>query len=308
MAEQDDDFGAQLGSMDRAQLRALAEEYQQRMNQGFALSNPGGGKAPTIHSATPDPHKWTQTSVSDYNTETFRDTAGLASGYGAYKRYTRSKSDRKKKKKYDEAMRAEKARQSGIAGERLRSIQGQLKTLDMRDKVNTQFKDMDMEGLFKRIADQGLQANMLGITQQYEDFSRQGGFGAAQTGLSGSSVDAERLADTDAAEQGDRSQAVAQSQNQLSQMTQQSDMARRQLLDSVSSSNPGEEARLGGELANIQNQANSFGQNAQGQMWQQQNNAAGMNGQSQALGGLLSTYSTLYTQNNRQEEINRRGY
>jgi hypothetical protein len=115
--------------------------------------------------------------------------------------------------------------------------------------------------------------------------------------LAGSSFDAERLADTQAAQMQDRASAAAQANMQFQQLNQSSDDRRRQLLSSISGGNPGEEARLSGEMTNVQNTANNFSNSAGWQQQGQFSDQTAMNNQSQALGGLLSTYSRLYTQN-----------
>ncbi len=226
-----------------------------------------------------------------------KDYVSMTSGYGLYKRAKKSKADKAAARAHEEARMAEAARRAQILKERATSVKNQIRTLDLRDKVKQQYQDMDLEGLFKRISDQGLQNNMLGITQQFEDLGREGGFGAAATGLAGGSVDANRLADTDAAEKQSRAQAVAGAQQQFEGLKQSSKNQQDQVLQSISGGNPGEEARLTGELSNTWNETNQFANQANAGIQNQNTQAAGMAGQSQALGGLLSTYANLYTQN-----------
>lgn len=292
---EEDDFAAQLASLDRNQLAELLNALNDRENQAFAFGDPTS-KAPQQYLGAGLPPSLS--AMSDMSMiEKFRHGAGRGSVVGQYRHHRRSKKQKKKKREYKAALASESTRQKELLAERRKLVTNQLRTVDMRDKVNQQFKDLDLEGLHKRVTQQGLDNSLLGISQQYEDLTRQGGFATAGTGLAGSSFDAERLADTQAAQQQDQASAVSQAQMQFNQLNQQSDAQRRSLLASVSGSNPGEEARLSGELANVQNQANNYSTQAG---WQQQGMATGqqgMNNQSQALGGLLSTYARLYTQN-----------
>ncbi len=288
MPEQDD-YATALGSMDRGQLQALLAQLNDRARMD-PLNEAGGGvgAAPGVSGGA---------FQNPFQEDIASGGIQQASLYNQYKRFKNRKADKKARAEHERQVAAERERTRGILGERAKSVQNQIRTLDLRDKVKQQYQDMDLEGLFKRVSDAGLQNNMLGITQQFEDLGRQGGFGAAQTGLAGGSVDATRLADTDAAQQQSRAQAVAGAQQQFEGLKQQSKDQQDQVLQSISGANPGEEARLSGELSNVWNQTNQFANQANAGIQNQNTQAAGMAGQSQALGGLLSTYANLYTQN-----------
>lgn len=297
---EEDDFAAQLASLDREQLNALMSELQDRAGNTFAFQDPNEpapGSAKRVDAWGIGLDDDATNSWTGFRSAA-RQTSLAGRGYNAYKQMRNRKKDKKKKAAHAAAMGEEAARQQQLRGERLKSVQNQLQTLDLRERVNQQFQDLDLEGLNRRVTEQGLNASLGGISKQYEDLSRQGGFAVANKGLAGSSFDAERLADTQAAQQQDQGQAVAQAQMQFQNLNQQNDTQRRDLLASISGGNPGESARLGGEIANIQNQANAYSMNA-GQQAQGINaGQTAMNNQSQALGGLLSTYARLYGQNN----------
>ncbi len=298
----EDEFIAMLGSMDEQQLHELELELSNRANQGFGLGDPRskvrgpgeGGSAGKNFASHYDDMDDLYQHIASFGGKT------LYSAYDAYKGIGQSKSNRKKKKKYEEAMRKESARQKQIIGERLKQVQGQRKTVGMRNQVDQQFRDLNLEGLFDRVVKGNLDSSLIGITQQHDDLSRQSGFDAVRSGLGGSSVDAERVADVQSSQEQAMAQAASQAQMQRTQLGQQADTARRNLLSSVSGSNPGEEARLSGEISNLHNSANAANMNAGLGMFGMQQNQQQMAGQSQALGGLLSNYANLYnTQNSR---------
>lgn len=297
MAE--DDFAAQLGSLDEDQLQALLNEMGSRNQYGFAMGRPGVPAPSVRQGAFQDPTKNADGTKENKNSAHYQETIlEEPSVWHQYKKYTGRKKDKKGRRAYDEAMESENQRQKQIMGERMKMVQGQIRTVGMRKKVNTQFRDMDLEGLFDRVTKQGLDSSLIGITQQHEDLSRNTGFQAAAQGLGGGSVDAERIADVQSSQDQASAQAAAQAQMHNRQLRTSADQTRQSLLNSVSGSNPGEEARLNGEMANLQNSANSFVNQAgltQYGMGQNQQQAAG---QSQALGGLLSNYANMYTTNN----------
>jgi hypothetical protein len=298
MAEEDD-FAAQLASMDRAQLQALMTELSDREGNRFAFTDPRANmRAPGGGTDSGEAFARHYTDSEDLMAHvTSLGGKTLYSAYDAYKHMGSRSEAKKKKAAYEKALRDEAARQQKIRAERLKAVTNQLRTVDLRDKVNLQFRDLNLEGLHKRVAQQGLDTKLGGITEQYDDLTRRGGFATAGSGLAGSSFDAERLADTQAAQMQDRASAAAQANMQFQQLNQSSDDRRRQLLSSISGGNPGEEARLSGEMANVQNTANNVTNQAGWQQQGQYNDQTAMNNQSQALGGLLSTYSRLYTQN-----------
>ncbi len=304
----EDEFVAMLGSLDDGQLKELELELQNRSRtRNFAFNDPReGSKAPTISpGAFASPQEWSEYMGEggfwgNFDEDLIKKGFKEASVYQQYKNYGRRKSEKKKKKAYDKSLRDEALRQKQLLGERLRQVQGQRKTVGMRNQVDQQFRDLNLEGLFDRVVKGNLDSSLIGITEQHDDLTRQSGFDAVRSGLGGSSVDAERIADVQSSQEQAMAQAASQAQMQRTQLGQQADTARRNLLSSVSGSNPGEQARLSGEIANLQNSANAGTMNAGlGQFGMQQNQQQ-LAGQSQAIGGLLSNYANLYnTQNSR---------
>ncbi len=287
MAE--DDFSANLGSLDRAQLQALLTQLQDRRTL-FGVDD--GVDDPTVRQgAFQNPFK------SDWD-----GGRGLrqASLFNQYKKFTGRKKDKKAQDEFNRQRAIEMANREKILGERAKMVEQQLKTHDLRDKTNQQFRDLELGGLFDNIVQQGLDKSLLGIQQQHGDLARETGFMAVGQGLGGSSVDAERSADISASQNQAVAQAASQAQNQKTQLHSDLDQQRRSLLQSISGANPGEEARVSGELDSARQNAASFGQQLAGQTYGMQQGQQRMAGQSQALGGLLSNYAKLYTQSSQQ--------
>lgn len=286
-----DDFGSNLASMDRNQIQELINYLGQSSLADVSVSQDAA-----------EPRIRPGTGMGFFNGgskafNTARDVASHASAYGMYKRSKKSKADKKAKAEYENQLREEVKRRKDIQGNRLKQAQGQMQTLDLRDKVNTQFRDMELEGLFDRVVNQGLDSSLLGITQQHQDLSRETGFQAVKQGLGGSSTDAERVSDIGASQDQAVAQAASQAQQARTGMSRDLDETKRSLLAGISGGNPGEQARLTGELQNIQSQAQGFGQQMAGQTFGMQQSAQQLAGQSQALGGLLSNYARLYNPN-----------
>ena len=171
----------------------------------------------------------------------------------------------------------------------------QLRTLDTRDKVNQQFQDLNLEGLFDRISQQGLDTNIQGITSQHADLSRETGFDTVGRGLGGSSVDATRAADVQSSQNQAVAQAAAQAQGQRNAMTAGANNQRQSLLNSVSGANPGEDARVQNEIQGIGQNASAFANQAGMTQFGMGQNQQANNGYSQALGGMLTNYANMYT-------------
>ena len=290
MAE--DDFGAQLGSMDRNQLKELMA-YLGDANLGLRQVTGEGGGAPGVRS------QWgyhgNPFTAGIGTDKAFYRSAGDRSIYHAYKR---NKKDKKKKAEF-EAQRALAITDQGkVNAERLKSVQQQLRTLDTRDKVNQQFQDLNLEGLFDRVSKQGLDTNIQGITQQHADLSRESGFQTASQGLGGSSIDATRVADVQSSQNQAVAQAAAQAQSQRAGMTATANSQRQNLLNSVSGANPGEDARVQNEIQGIGQGASAYENQAGLQAYGMQQNQQANNGYSQALGGMLTNYANMYTMQN----------
>lgn len=278
-----DDFGAQLGSMDRNQLKELMA-YLGDASLGQKQVD-GTGGAPNVRA---------QTTLLQYG----RDKGWLGGGYKAYKNYTGRKKDKKKAAEF-EAQRALAITDQGkVNAERLKSVQQQLRTLDTRDKVNQQFQDLNLEGLFDRVSKQGLDTNIQGITQQHADLSRESGFQTASQGLGGSSMDATRVADVQSSQNQAVAQAAAQAQSQRAGMTATANSQRQNLLNSVSGANPGEDARVQNEIQGIGQGASAYENQAGLQAYGMGQNQQANNGYSQALGGMLTNYANMYTMQN----------
>lgn len=289
----EDGFMNNLGSMDQNQLEELLNEINSRATYDFGIRDPTA-KAPNVNAgAFQDPTKEFGSSWRDIPAIALKG----ASLSHQFKSIGKRSADKKKLAAFNAAKRAESARQKDLLAKRARMVENQIKTIGLRGKVNQQFKDLGLEGLFDRVAQAGLDKNVLGITQQHEDFTRQTGFGAVSQGLGGSSVDADRIADVQSSQDSAIAQAAASAQGQRRQLGTQADRQRQDLLNSISGSNPGEEARLTGELSNVQNQANIFGQQANAAQMGLGIDQQQMAGQSQALGGLLSSYAHMYNQN-----------
>ena len=276
-----DDFGAQLGSMDRNQLKELMS-YLGDTSLAQKQVSGSAGDGPGVRS---------QITALQYG----RDKGHFGGGYKAYKNYTGRKKDKKKAREF-EAQRAKAIEDQGLVNqERLKSVNQQLRTLDTRDKVNQQFQDLNLEGLFDRISQQGLDTNIQGITSQHADLSRETGFDTVGRGLGGSSVDATRAADVQSSQNQAVAQAAAQAQGQRNAMTAGANNQRQSLLNSVSGANPGEDARVQNEIQGIGQNASAFANQAGLTQFGMGQNQQANNGYSQALGGMLTNYANMYT-------------
>lgn len=288
-----DSFAESLASLDRNQLAELLNELGARGSMEYALEDPRTGEPVVMKGAG---FKADHAAAKGSDKEKLRQYVGRTDAYGQYRHYRRNKKQKAAKAAYEDAMRAESERQKGLIAERKKMVEGQLRTMDLRDKVNQQFRDLDLEGLFDRVVKQGQDQAVLGITQQHDDLARQSGFGAVAQGLGGSSVDAERVADIQASQDAALAQSAASAMSQRQNLGANLDQQRRALLSSVSGANPGEEARLSGQLSDISRQAGMFADQARTSGYGMNLQQQGMAGQSQALGGLLSSYARLYNQ------------
>lgn len=294
----DDDFANQIASLDADQLGALLSELEGRRGYDFAFDDVTQD-APGPKGAS-DYNPWgVEYQSGGSNTDlrnNLRQTSLVGRAYGAFKSRSDKKKAAKKRRKYEAAVSAEKGRQKDFLEQRIKSVRNQLGTANLRNKVNQQFRDLELEGLFDRMTQQGLDASVLGITQQHEDLTRESGFDTVGRGLGGSSVDADRVADLQSSQDRALAAAAAQASQTRQNLSTGLDQQRRSLLASVSGSNPGEEARLGADLnaiqANARNAAAGAGQSIYGMGIQQE----ALAGQSQAIGGLLSSYANLYNQ------------
>lgn len=297
-----DDFGAQLGSMDRNQLKELMA-YLGDENLGRRQVGGQAGDLPTIHRGVGVPghgdgeNPW-QGNLSENFAEKFRNTAGRGSLYGQYLHGQRNKKDKKNRAEYEAQLAKAIGDQNLVNQGRMKSVQQQLRTLDTRDKVNQQFQDLNLDGLFDRVTKQGLDSNIQGITQQHADLSRESGFQTASQGLGGSSVDATRAADVQSSQNQAVAQAAAQAQGQRAGMTATANSQRQNLLNSVSGANPGEDARVQNEIQGIGQSASAYGNQAGLQGFGMQQNQQTQNNYSQALGGMLTNYANMYTMQN----------
>ena len=304
-----DDFGAQLGSMDRNQLKELMA-YLGDASLGQRQVYGSAGDAPTIHRGAGLPghgdgeNPW-KGNLSENFAEKFRNTAGRGSLYGQYLHSQRNKKDKKNQAEF-ERQRAEAVGNQNLVNQgRLKSVQQQLRTLDTRDKVNQQFQDLNLEGVFDRVSKQGLDSNIQGITQQHADLSRESGFQTASQGLGGSSVDATRAADVQSSQNQAIAQAAAQSQGQRANMTTQANSQRQNLLNSVSGANPGEDARVQNEIQGIGQGASAYENQAGLTQFGMGQNQQTQNNYSQALGGMLTNYANMYTMQNQNRPSGR---
>ena len=290
-----DDFGAQLGSMDRNQLKELMA-YLGDASLGQKQVDGSSGGAPNVR-------RGAGIKFGDFNGLGNDGAYGhqnreRASIYGQYKAYKRKSKDKKNQAEF-EAQRQKAIADQGLVNQgRLKSVQQQLRTLDTRDKVNQQFQDLNLEGLFDRVSQQGLDTNIQGITQQHADLSRESGFQTASQGLGGSSIDATRAADVQSSQNQAVAQAAAQAQGQRAGMTATANSQRQNLLNSVSGANPGEDARVQNEIQGIGQNASAYENQAGLQSYGMQQNQQNQNGYSQALGGMLTNYANMYTMQN----------
>jgi hypothetical protein len=314
-----DDFSSQIGSLDRSQLKELMLQLQ---DQTLAERQVGGGGPGGAHKSFTG-SDWGQVGTSAAVGAATGATVGsvvpilgtavggvvggvAGAGYGTYRKFAKGKKAKRDQDEYGRQRAAAVQQQQQINAERLKSVRHQLKTLDLRDSVNQKFQDMDLGSMFDGVVKKGLDSNILGIAQQHDDINRETGFGTVARGLGGGSFDATRQADIQTSQDQAVAQAAAQAQSQRSQLGQQADTQRRQLLDSISGANPGEDARVQNEIQGIGQNASAFGQSAQNSIYGSALQQQQMAGQSQALGGLLSNYANLYTQTDRQN--NPRGY
>lgn len=289
-----DDFGAQIGSMDRNQLKELMA-YLGDATLGQKQVYGAAGSGPNVRAgAFTDPTKIYGKGV-DGVWDIATKSASLSN---QYHRYTGRNQDKANQAEF-EAQRAKAIGDQNLVNqERLKSVQQQLRTLDTRDKVNQQFQDLNLEGLFDRVSKQGLDSNIQGITQQHADLSRESGFQTASQGLGGSSIDATRAADVQSSQNQAVAQAAAQAQGQRSAMTANANSQRQNLLNSVSGANPGEDARVHNEITGIGQNASAYENQAGLQGFGMQQNQQTQNGYSEALGGMLTNYAHMYTMQN----------
>lgn len=289
-----DDFGAQLGSMDRNQLKELMQYLSDttlasRQVQGDAGAGPAGPRRGA---------GWDNFDKNPFTSEGSKQTFGRWSATGQYKHQRRNKKDKKKIAEWEEQQATAIKDQGLVNQERLKSVDQQLRTLDTRDKVNQQFQDLNLEGLFDRISQQGLDTNIQGITSQHADLSRETGFDTVGRGLGGSSVDATRAADVQSSQNQAVAQAAAAAQSQRAGMTDNANKQRQNLLNSVSGANPGEDARVQNEIQGIGQDANAYSTQAGLTQFGMGQNQQANNGYSQALGGMLTNYANMYTMQN----------
>ena len=300
-----DDFGAQLGSMDRNQLKELmAYLGDASLGQRQVYGSAGDGPGPAHLGAFALP---TQRGVglNQGLGELGRTTFGAGSMYGQYLQAGRRRKEKKNIAEFERQRAAAVGDQNLVNQGRLKSVQQQLRTLDTRDKVNQQFQDLNLEGLFDRVSKQGLDSNIQGITQQHADLSRESGFQTASQGLGGSSVDATRAADVQSSQNQAIAQAAAQSQGQRANMTTQANSQRQNLLNSVSGANPGEDSRVQNEIQGIGQGASAYANQAGLTQFGMGQNQQTQNNYSQALGGMLTNYANMYTMQNQNRPIGR---
>ena len=315
-----DDFGAQLGSMDRNQLKELmAYLGDASLGQKQVYGSAGGGLG---YRPSWNGNDWGGVGKGAATGAAAGAMAGsvvpvlgtavggvvggvVGAGMGVYNKYAGNRKQRKNQAEYESQKAKAISDQNLVNQGRLKSVQQQLQTLDTRDKVNQQFQDLNLEGLFDRVSKQGLASNIQGITQQHADLSRESGFQTASQGLGGSSVDATRAADVQSSQNQAIAQAAAQSQGQRASMTANANSQRQNLLNSVSGANPGEDARMQNEIQGIGQSASAYGNQSGLQGFGMQQNQQNQNGYSQALGGMLTNYANMYTMQNQNRPSSR---
>lgn len=295
-----DDFGAQLGSMDRNQLKELMQYLSDTTLGAHQVQGAAGdGPAQYRGSGLPTYRDFANRAKgSFFGGEEVKNSVGRLGIYGQYLHGKRSAKAKKEKAEWEAAQAQAIKDQNLVNQERLKSVTQQLRTLDTRDKVNQQFQDLNLEGLFDRVSQQGLDSNIQGITQQHADLSRETGFDTVGRGLGGSSVDATRAADVQSSQNQAVAQAAAQAQSQRAGMTANANAQRQNLLNSVSGANPGEDARVQNEIQGIGQDANAYSTQAGLTQFGMGQNQQAMNGYSQALGGMLTNYANMYTMQN----------